>query len=128
MLARIVADIIPKENTTQQVYFADEQVYSMQDVSMPQTFLSKNRHSSTTAEGLSERWGLSISQAALNLKASTQKLTRSEIMPLARRFRAYQMFNDRRIIGTMSTDTMDSRWQSIHDEKYCQVFGNNFFL
>ena len=24
----------------------------------------------------------------------------------------------------MSTDTMDARCQSIHDEKYCQVFGN----
>ena len=61
MAARIVADIISKEKTTQQVSFYDEQVDTMQDVSMPRTFLSKNRHSITTSEDLSERWGLSIS-------------------------------------------------------------------
>ena len=42
MAARIVADIILKENTTQQVSFADEQVDTMKDVSMPRTFLSEN--------------------------------------------------------------------------------------
>ena len=94
---------------------------------MPKTFLSKNRHSSTTAEDLSERWGLSISQDALTLKATTQKLTRSAIMPLAQRYRADQMFDVCRIHGTISTDTMDARCQSIYDEKYCQVFGNKQF-
>ena len=60
MAARIVVDIISKEKTKQQVYFADEQLY-----------LSDNRHSSTTEEDLSKRWVLSISQAALTLKAMT---------------------------------------------------------
>ena len=100
----------------------------MKNVSMPLTFLSKNRHSSMTAEDLSERWGLNISQAALTLKATTQKLTRYAIMPLAQRYRANQMFDVRRIHGTMSTNTMDSRFQSIHDKKYCQVFGNKQFF
>ena len=35
MAAQIVANIFSEENTTQQVYFADEQVDTMQDVSMP---------------------------------------------------------------------------------------------
>ena len=83
MAARIVADIISKEKKTQQVSFTYEQVDTMKDVSMPRTFLSNNRHSSTTAEDLSKRWGLSISQAALTLKVTTRKLTRSAIMPLA---------------------------------------------
>ena len=83
MAARIVADIISKEKTTQQVYFADEQVDTMKDVSMPRTFLSENRHSSKAEEDLSERWVLSISQAALTLKSTTQKLTRFAIIPLA---------------------------------------------
>ena len=38
------------------------------------------------------------------------------------------MFDVRMIHGTMSTDTMDARCQSIHDEKYCQVFGNKQFF
>ena len=56
MAALIVADIISKEKTTQQVSFADKQVYTMKYVSMPRTFLSNNRHSSTITEELSERW------------------------------------------------------------------------
>ena len=100
----------------------------MIDVSMPRKFLSENRHSSTTAEDLSERWGLSIPQSALTRKETTQKLTRSAIIPLARRYRADWMFNVRRIHMTMSTNTMDARCQSIHDKKYCQVFGKNKFF
>ena len=124
MAERIVADIISKEKTTKQVYFANEQVDTMKDVSMPQTFLSNNRHSSTTAEDISNIWGLSISQAAINLKETTQKLTRSALMTLAQRYRADQMFDFFSIHGTMSTNTMDARCQLIHDENYCKVFGN----
>ena len=96
----------------------------MHNFSIPRTFLSKNRHSSTTSEDLSNRWGLSISQAEVNLKETTNKLTRSALMPLARRYIDNRMFDVRRIHGTMSTYTMDSRCQSIHNEQYCQVFGN----
>ena len=95
---------------------------------MPRTFLSKNRYFSKTAEDLSERWRLSIYQAALTLKATTQNLTRSAIMPLTQRYRAYRIFDVRRIHGTKSTDTKDARYQSIHDKKYCQVFGNKKFF
>ena len=122
MAARIVAYIISKENTTQHLSFADEQVDIMQDVSIPRTFLSNIRHSSIIVEDFSERWGLSISQYALTLKSTTKKLTRSAIMPLARRYRADQMLGVRRIHETMSSNTMDARCQSIH-KKYYQVFG-----
>ena len=124
MAEQIVADIISKGKKTQQVYFAGEDVDTMKEISMTRTFLSENRHSITTSEDLSNRWGLSISQDALILKATTQKLTRSAIMPLARRYRTDQMFNVHRVHGTMSTDTTDDRCQSIHDEKYCKVYGN----
>ena len=96
----------------------------MKDVSIPRMFLSENRHSSTTEEDLSDRWALSISQAALTLKAMTQQLTRYAIMSLTRRYRAYQMFNVTRIYRTMSNNTVNVRCQYINDEKYCQVFGN----
>ena len=38
------------------------------------------------------------------------------------------MFGVRGIHGTMSTDTMDARCQSIHQDKYLQVFGNKEFF
>ena len=128
MAARIVADIISKEKTTQQVSFANEQVDTMKDASMPQTFLSKNIHSNTTSEDLIYRWGLSISQAALTLKLMTQKLTRSAIMPLELRYIYNRTFDVCSIYGSMSTDTMDAICQSIHDKKYCRVFGSKQFF
>jgi hypothetical protein len=53
------------------------------EIKAPHTFLSSERHSNTTPEDLSERWGLSIAQAALPLKATTRHLLRSALMPLA---------------------------------------------
>ena len=94
----------------------------------PRTFLSKDRHSRTTPEELSERWGLSIAQAALTLKATTRRLVRSALMPLARRYRVDRMFEPNRLSGTFTTDTMDMRCNSIHGERYCQVFANKEFF
>ena len=87
------------------------------------TFISKDRHSSMTPEDLSERWCISVAQATLTLKATTRKLVRSALMPLARRYRVDRMFEVNRIRGKMATDIMDARCNSIHDERYCQVFG-----
>ena len=81
-----------------------------------------------TKEYLINRWGISISKSVLTLKATTYKLTRSAIMPLAQRYRADRMCGVRRIHGTMSTDTMDARFQSIHNKKYFQVFVNKQFF
>ena len=38
------------------------------------------------------------------------------------------MFDVRRVHGMMSKDTMDARCNSIHAEKYLQVFGNKEFF
>ena len=94
----------------------------------PKTFLSSERHSKTTPEDLSERWGLSVAQAALTLKATTRRLIRSALMPLARRYRVDRMFQPNRLQGTFATDTMDMRCKSIHSERYCQVFANKEFF
>jgi hypothetical protein len=94
----------------------------------PHTFLSKDRHSRTTPEELSERWGLSIAQAALTLKSATRRLVRSALMPLARRHRVDRMFEPNRLSGTFATDTMDMRCNSMHGERCCQVFANKEFF
>ena len=92
------------------------------------TFVSSERHTNTTPEDLSERWGLSIAQAALTLKATTQRLVRSAVLPLSRRYRADRMFEVKRIRGEMSTDTMDARVTSIHGDKYAQIFASKEFF
>jgi hypothetical protein len=94
----------------------------------PHTFLSSERHLATSPEQLSERWGLSIAQAALTLKATTRQLVQSALMPLARRYRTDRMFAPNRLEGTFATDTMDLRCKSIHGERYCQGFANKEFF
>ena len=38
------------------------------------------------------------------------------------------MFQVKRIRGSIATDTMDARIQSIHGERYCQIFGSKEFF
>jgi hypothetical protein len=98
------------------------------EIQAPHAFLSSERHSNTTPKDLSERWGLSVAQAALTVKATTRHLFRLALMPLAQRHRADRMFKPNRLQGTWATDAMDMRCTSIHNEKCCQVFSNNDFF
>lgn len=45
-------------------------------------------------------------------------------MPLSRRYRTDRMLLLKRILGEMTSDTMDPRYEGLYREKYCQVFGN----
>ena len=57
-------------------------------IKVQNTFLLSERHTNTTAEDLSERWSISVSQAALTLKATTHKLKRSALYLLPGGIRA----------------------------------------
>ena len=92
------------------------------------TFISLERHSNTTPEDLSERWSISVAQAKLTLEATTQRLKRSAVMPLARRYRADRMFGVKRLDCVLSTNTMHAKNKSVHGELYCQVFGAKEFF
>jgi hypothetical protein len=98
------------------------------DIKAPCTFLSDDCHSNTTPVDLSERWGLSVAQAALTLKATTRHLLRSALMPLARRYRADRMFQVPRLEGTWATDAMYMRCNSAHGERHCQIHANKMFF
>jgi len=60
----------------------------LQDVPAARTFESKERHTSVTPEDLSFRWSIGLGQARETLKRTTQRIVRSAVMPLARRYRA----------------------------------------
>ena len=94
------------------------------EIQYPRTFLSSNRHSSVTAEELSNRWCIGLKQAQLTLDATTRKLVRSAIMPLSRRYRVDRMFGIRRLDYEFATDTIDGRIKSVHGSKYAQIFGS----
>ena len=94
------------------------------EISPPRTFISKQRHTNTTPEDLSEVWGISVDQARMTLEATTQKHVRSALMPLSRRYRMDRMYEPKRIFGEMASDTMDPRGPGLQGNRYCQVFGN----
>ena len=66
-------------------------------IKVQNTFFLSERHKNTTAEDLSKIWSISVAQAALTLKATTQRLKRSALMPLSKRYRADIMFGVKRL-------------------------------
>ena len=100
----------------------------VQDVPQAKTFQSKGRHSTVTAEALSERWQIGLEQAKETLKRTTQRLARSAVMPLARRYRADRRFQTKRLSGMWASDTMDGRVKSLDGNRYGQVFSNGSFF
>ena len=88
----------------------------------PTTFQSSQRHLTVDSSSPSDRWGFGVAQAALNLKATTQKYVRSALLPLARRYRVDRMFGQKMFNAHVYTDTIDARVASIHGNRYVQVF------
>ena len=56
------------------------------------TFQSKGRHSSVSPQDLSERWLIGLKKAKDTIKNTTQRIQRSALLPLARRYRADRMY------------------------------------
>ena len=98
------------------------------DITLPRTFQTKGRHSDVSPQDLSERWGISVAQAALTLKATTQKYMRSALMPLSRRYRVDRYFQKKTFKAHVYTDTMDARVKSIDGNRYGQVFATKDFF
>ena len=64
----------------------------------------------------------------MTLDATTRKLILSAVMPLYRKYRVDRMFGIRRVYYVISTDTIDGKVNSIHGERYAQVFGSKEFI
>ena len=134
MASRMISSVrVNATPTTEQVRISElkrttTKVNHDDELFAPMTFQSSQRHSSVNAGTLSERWGISVAQAALTLKATTQKYVRSALLPLARRYRVDRMFGQRSFKAHVYTDTMDARVQSIHGNRYGQVFATKDFF
>ena len=112
-------------STTREVAQVEVEV---QDVPQLKTFQSKGRHSSVTPESFSEKWQIGLEVAKETIKRTTQRLSRSAVMPLARRYRADRHFQTKRLDGKWATDTMDGRVKSLDGNRYGQVFSNGTFF
>ena len=69
MAARIVSDIILKDKEEKSGPRIEIEEEPIQDIELPKPFLSANRHSSTTTEDLSERWGAKSSPSCAHPKS-----------------------------------------------------------
>ena len=90
------------------------------------TFQSKSRHSSVTPEDLSERWLIGLKRAKDTIQNTTQRILRSALLPLARRYRADHMYEWPRVRCVAYTDTMDGQHKSLDGNKFAQVFATDF--
>ncbi len=108
----------------------ERKVSQVETVDVPTTraFQTKGRHTSVTPEDLSERWQIGLEASKATLKRTTQRVIRSAVMPLARRYRADRMFERKRLGGKWASDTMDGRVKSLDGNQYAQVFTNGGFF
>jgi hypothetical protein len=77
---------------------------------------------------LSKQWQIGLVQAKETLKRTSQRLVRSAVMPLARRYCADNMFEKKRLRSMGSSDTMDGRIKSLDSNRYGQVLANGSFF
>ena len=95
------------------------------DLPMARTFHSTERKQNVSAADISKRWFIGLQQAANTIKATTQRLLRSAILPLAQRYRADRMYERPRFRGVIYTDTLNGKVTSLDGNKYAQVFATS---
>ena len=86
----------------------------LDDVPARRSFVSSERHLKATADQLSELWCIGPKMASVTLKVTTQKGTRSAILPIARRYIADRMYSLKRLRGKFATDTFYPNTKSLN--------------
>ena len=94
------------------------------DVPICPSFVSNKRHPKLSAERLSELWGIGLHRAQATLDVTTQRGTRSAILPLSRRYRADRHFNMKRLDGKFATDTLFADIRSLNSHTCAQVYSH----
>ena len=77
------------------------------------TYVSTERDAKSTAEALEEQFCIGPEQAKATLWATTQRDTRSAILPINYRYIAERMFDIKQLSGKFCTDTIWSKTRSI---------------
>ena len=98
------------------------------DIPTPNTFISGERKSDVTAESLAEKWLIGLDTAKQTLEHTTQRLIRSAILPLSRRYKADRIFQLPRLQGTWFSDTVDGHGKSRDGNLYGQIFANEAYF
>ena len=94
------------------------------DLMQRRTFVSGDRHQFVTADRLAENFCIGPIRAKATLRATTQCGLCSAISPLSRRYRAYRMFNVRKLEGKYATDTLWAKTRSLNNNVASQIYSN----
>jgi hypothetical protein len=101
--AKRMAELLPQERNIKAV-----------DVEPRKIFRSNERHSMISSAQLSERWAIGLNQAKQTIRVTTQRGTRSAILPLSRRYRTDRMYHQKKLRGPkFYTDTLFGRCKSL---------------
>lgn len=96
------------------------------DVDIPpiKNFISKKRHTNVTPEDLSHRWHIGVKQAQNTLDSTTQRFTRSALLPLSRRYRNDRMFYRKYLNHQFAADLYMARTTSLHGNTCAYIFAH----
>jgi hypothetical protein len=84
------------------------------DVPPIKNFVSTKRHSDITAADLSHQWRIGIKKAQDTLDTTTQRFSRSALLPISRRYRNDRMFNRKYLNHQFAADLYMDRTKSLY--------------
>ena len=96
----------------------------LEDIPTIQTYTSTERHVKISAELLADRFGIGLERARQTLKSTTQRGTRSALLPITRRYRADRKFGVRRLNGKFSTDTIWAKSKTLRRNVASQIYSH----
>ena len=73
-------------------------------------------------------WHIGLGSDTKMLKATTQRVLRSDIISILRQYRAGCMFERTLIKGMIFIDTTEGQYKSLGNNRYSQVFANYYFF
>ena len=69
-------------------------------------------------------WGIGMNRTKATIECTTQRGSRSAILPLSRRYRADRMYSMKRLNSKFATDTFYSDYKSINQNTCAQIYSH----
>ena len=115
-----------KEDLTRELRISQVLKYddTLHDIPTRQTYTSTERHSKMNAETLADRFAIGLQRARDTIQVTTQRGTRSALLPLSRRYRADRRFGVKRLNEKFSTDTIWAKTTSLRGNRCAQIYSN----
>ena len=86
--------------------------------------ISNKRHTGISPENIAELWGIGYNRAKATIEATTQRGTRSALLPLSRRYRADRIYKMKRLDGKFATDTLYADTKSLLQNTCAQIYSH----